>query len=236
MRSVDQWSLLRGTEEEQERGLNLAKNRYYKEPKNGSNIMELGVAYLWLRHYSSAYEHFYNVIQKNSIKGDVYFGMAGAAKWSLGMPKEAVSMWHAGLRANYTRTSGLGVRMPMLLFFATIVQPHLCEINQIKGLLSEVIKDVRIKNWPGPIAKMILTSDPLGLSEDTEGTHNSRWLHEFYTSLLQRSQNSNPVFKQTMHRLSSISQEEWTDKDTFPRRLWNEEFFLARYEGLSEQN
>jgi hypothetical protein len=251
MDNFNPWNLLRGTKKAQEEGLRLVERLYSEEP-NGSNRMQLGVAYLWLQRYESAYEHYYTAIHNHPRTGDSDFGMAGVAKWCLGKPDEAISQWRTGLNAKYARASGFGIRMPLLLFFATVRQPNVFDHKLAEKLLREKSADIRIRNWPGPIAKLLLDQVSItdlenycrGVKSSDAGktpfshpspqeTSNCLWLAEFYNSVLGLEQGVLTDFQNSMRKLSDTSQSEWQGENVFVSRLWNEEFFIARYEAAT---
>ena len=250
MERVNPWPLLRGEKAEQEQGLQLARQAYNEQPY-ASEAMTLGVALLWLARYADAWEHFHSRIETASRAGDNDYGMAGVAKWCLGKPDDAVSEWRAGLKAEYARTSGLGVRMPLLLFFAAIREPRVFDRRSAEKLLRETTADIRIRNWPGPIARLVLDqigeaefqNHCLGIRPGDMGKNpftrhkphevsNCQWLAEFYrTTLALEHGKSISDFKGSMEKLSDTSQPEWQDeKNVFTVRIWCEEFFLARNE------
>ena len=146
MEYVSPWPLLRGGRDEQEQGFRLVQQFYAEDPLFGSAIMTLGVALLWLERYTEAWEHFHAVIETAPRVGDVYYGMAGVAKWCLGRPDEAVSEWRAGLKAKYARASGLNVSSPLLLFFAAVREPRVFDRKSAEKLLLKTTKDIRIGN------------------------------------------------------------------------------------------
>lgn len=237
MQDINLWNLLRGGAQEQVEGLKLAERLYSQKP-SPSHEMQLGVAYLWLQDYESAYKHFHRTIQKNPKCGDNDYGMAGVSKWCLGRSEEAVSQWRSGLEAKYARATGLGVIMPMLIFFASVLKPEACKKDFAEKLLLKTTKDIRIKNWPGPIAKMLLDQisekdfqTQCNGNSDSD-TQNRRWLSEFYKIVLQYDCNqiSASIYKKSMQELADTSLPEWSCENTFLGRVWHEEFFLARYE------
>ena len=250
MERINPWPLLRGEKAEQVRGLQQLQEAH-AHYDNGSTIMELGVAYLWLHQYERAWEHFHNAIETFHIKGDAFYGMAGVAKWCLGKPDEAVAEWRGGLTAAYARASGLAVQMPLLLFFAAIREPGISDRTSAEQLLRELTTDRRIRNWPGPLARLIL--DDIGETEfhdhclgirpgDTgknpfarhsqQEISNCLWLADFYRNVLALKQSSSlSDVRRAMRKLSDTSQQEWQDENhVFTVRIWCEEFFLARYE------
>jgi tetratricopeptide (TPR) repeat protein len=213
----------------------MVQQAYAKQP-DPSHSMELGVALLWLRKYASAWEHYRSAIDADPARsGDNDYGMAGVAKWCLGKPDEAVAYWRAGLAANYARVSGLGVIMPLLLFFVSVVKPETVDEDSARKLLLEKTRDLRIRNWPGPIARFVLAEiDDDELQDHCQGadeqeTRDREWLAEFYRSLLRRRQMSVSGFKDSMHKLTDTTQPEWQDEAVFLSRIWNEEYFLARH-------
>src|SRR5213595_3977298 len=98
MKTDVRWDLIRAGKTEE--GLRLLKNAYGSKP-DASHIMELGAAYLWLREYREAWEHFKKAIDTYPRSNSAFFGMAGVAKWCLNDPEEAVKQWRAGLQAEY---------------------------------------------------------------------------------------------------------------------------------------
>lgn len=250
MEYISPWPLLRAGKAEQEQGLRLVQQFYAGDPLFGSAIMTLGVALLWLGRYAEAWQHFHSIIQKGVRVGDVYYGMAGVAKWCLGKPDEAVSEWRAGLRAEYARSSGLNVSSPLLLFFAAVREPTVCDRKLAERLLLDATKDSRIKNWPAPIVRLVL--DQISEAEfdnacrgiepgianknpfvrhSPQQTSDCLWLAEFYRSVLALERGTLSDFQDSMRKLSDTSQPEWEDeRNVFTVRIWHEEFFLARYE------
>ena len=84
-----------------------------------SRIMQMGVAYLWLEDYAAAWEHFHAANQRYPKHSAIFHEMAGAAKWCLDEPNDAVNQWLAGLKCAYADSAG-GVRCPLLLFTASV--------------------------------------------------------------------------------------------------------------------
>ena len=225
--------------------------------RSASTTMELGVALLWLGRYAEAWQHFHSVIETAPQSGDNDYGMAGVAKWCLGKPDEAVLEWRAGLKARYARASGLGIRMPLLLFLAAVRQPKVFDRRSAEKLLQEKMADIRIRNWPGPIAGLVLgqisetefQNHCLGINPGGTGKNpfarynqheasNCLWLADFYRNILALEQGTSlSDFKLSMRKLSDTSQQEWQDeKNVFTVRIWCEEFFLARHESRIEGN
>lgn len=227
--------MLRGGGAVQKEGLRMVREQYVHKP-DGSHIMELGVAYLFLRDFELAWEHFQTAALTYPRSGDAFYGMAGVAKWCMGDPNSAVSMWCDGLKAKYARASGLGIKMPLLLFFASAVRPEVCEMAYAKKLLAEKLTDRRIGTWPGPIARLLMGDiSDRDFRASCKGLNaldgrNRLWSAKFYVGLMERSSGNALTFKETMHALTNISDSEWQDEDILVSRLWHEEFFLARYE------
>jgi hypothetical protein len=250
MEYISPWPLLRGGTGERKEGLRLVQQAYADEP-SPSHAREFGIGLVWLGKYAEAWAHFRSVIETSKTTGDGDYGMAGVAKWCLDKPDEAVLEWRAGLKTKYARASGLGVRMPLLLFFAAVRQPKIFDRKLAEKLLREATLDVRIRNWPGPIARLVLDqiseaefqNHCLGIKPGDTGknpfarhkqyeTSNCLWLADFYRSILTLVQRTSlSEFKRSMRKLSDTSDQEWQDeKNVFTVRIWCEEFFLARYE------
>jgi len=234
---INPWPLLRAGEVEQEQGLRLVQQAYVEQPY-ASEAMTLGVALMWLGRYSEAWEHFHSFIETAPRVGDNSYGMAGVAKWCLGRPDEAVHEWRTGLRAEYARASGFGIIMPLLLFFAAVLQPDAPDRTSVEQLIRKKILDIRICNWPGPIAKLMIGEisysdfDNLCSVRSQQETSDRIWLGEFYKSLIQYEQSNHAVLVASMRKLTDTSQSEWQDDNVFLSRIWHEEFFLARHEAL----
>ena len=88
-----------------------------------SNTMQLGVAYLWVEDYGAARDHFDDANQRRPKRFDIFYGMAGVARWCLGRGEEAVDQWRTGLTCAYTDVARMGI--PLLIFAASVLQPHL---------------------------------------------------------------------------------------------------------------
>jgi tetratricopeptide (TPR) repeat protein len=112
------WQLLRYGDAE--RGLALLREAYMRQ-RSSSHIMELGVAYLWTGDYASASAHFRSAIEEFPRHASSFYGMSGVSHWCLGESNAAVADWLTGLKAQYSETAGLGIRLPLLLFSASIL-------------------------------------------------------------------------------------------------------------------
>jgi hypothetical protein len=228
MKKLDPWDMLRGGKIEQ--GLTLLRQSYEREPL-ASEIMELGVAYLWVKQYEQAFKHFQHEIKTYTHTMDAFFGMAGAAKWCLNDPAEAVSQWLSGLDVQYADAAG-GIQNPLLLFTASILRPEIYSRKEAEGLLRERVADRRAENWPGPLAMYLLDASYLPELEriiggDAEAPH-LRWTLVFYQGILARVRGDGSQFVQSMRETADISR--CPDEDEFLSRMWREEFFIARHE------
>ena len=238
MKNATPWTLVRAGKVEQRQGLQQLQIAHDRD-RNASTIMELGVAYLWLYQYQQAWEHFREAIETFQIKGDGFYGMAGVAKWCLGQPGEAVSQWRAGLEAKYARASGLGVTMPLLLFFASVVKSDVSEQSSARKLLLQKANDARINYWPGPLVKLVL--DQINQSEfqrhcraeSPKVARDREWVTEFYKSVMCFEQVGKSTFQKSMGKLANTTQPEWQQEEVLLTRIWSEEFFLARHEATS---
>jgi hypothetical protein len=232
------WPLLRAGKADQEQGLELCRQAYSQDP-SASHIMQLGIAHLWLKQYAQAWEHFSTVIDRKAPKGtshkhDSFYGMAGVAKWCLGERREAIAEWVLGLKAVYVNAGG--VKMPLLLYFASVVSPELYDNAAARKLMLEKTKEVLIQIWPGPILQLILGQITGGeLLRHAQGRHerdlrDNLWKAEFYRSLMRFKRSKISIFRESMYKMTDLQQPEWRDEDTFLSRIWGVEYFLARYE------
>jgi hypothetical protein len=242
MENSNLWGLLRSGNTDQEKGLELARCAYGKNLDN-SHTMQLGVALLWLGQYHHAWEHFRQAIERNpKMTLERFYGMAGVAKWCLGENGKAVAEWLAGLKAKYAGAAGLGVKMPLLLLFASVIKAEVYDENCAMTLVKKKAKDRRINNWPGPILQWIAGQiDGNALLERSQGryeyqTRNHVWQAEFYESLNKIREIGHTGFRESMQRLADTSQPEWRDENIFLTRIWTEEFFLARNEAMIADN
>jgi hypothetical protein len=236
MESCDYWNLLRSGEKSQiEQGLRQL-NQAHTEKPYVHTIFELGVACLWLRDYETGWQNFRKSIDTGPTTTSSDFGMAGAAKWCLGEFKKAVDEWKPGLKAQYADANGLNLEIPLLLFLASVLKPEAFEKRLALEVLTKKARDRRIKEWPGPIVRLILgqigESDFRNLCKgrDEPDTLDQHWLAEFYRGVLLFGEGKHSQFKETMRKLADTSRPEWSDENYFLSRVWTPEFFIARYE------
>ena len=198
--------------------------------------MELGVAYLWTEDYASASAHFESAIKDFPGHATSFYGMAGVSQWCLGQPSAAVADWRVGLTAQYADTSGLGIRLPLLLFVACILEPKAFRRSEAEGILQEKVKDGRARPWRGMLARFALgladKEDCLALeplTKDFERQHRE-WMVRFYQYLLLFGNGDlTPAqFFELMRRATDTSQPEFFDQNYFLSLMWSEEFFIAR--------
>src|SRR5690349_2826142 len=102
------WNLIRRGD--QELAIGKLREAYSHNP-SPSRTMELGVAFLWVEDYRSAWEHFDFANRQQPKHSAAFYGMSGVAKWCLNERREAVSQWRAGLGCAYADAAG-GVESP----------------------------------------------------------------------------------------------------------------------------
>jgi hypothetical protein len=217
-----------------ENGLRLLHDAYLRKP-SASQILSLGVAYIWAKRYEEAFSHFQRSMLAYRNTMSSFYGMAGAAKWCLNEPDAAVKEWVSGLSAEYADGAG-GVALPLLLFAASILRPKVFSTTDAVRLLEEKARDPRIEFWPGPLAEFVLgrTDETMALSEcvgfNTAGSRTYVWQLRFYIGVLELRRGKDANFKYAMASAADISGPQWSDENVFTRRLWREEFFIARHE------
>lgn len=206
-----------------------------------SHIMELGIGYLWTGKYEAAWEHFQHAIKTSSLSISSFYGMAGVAKWCMDEPVVATEQWVAGLASGYA-DGGVGTHIPLLLLCASILRPGIYLRREAEQILAPKIEDARVKYWPGPLAMFVLNLiDESVLEErsvqgkDRKTPPSAKWLIAFYKRVLEleRGRLNLQEFKGAMQRMADTSDPEWSDERTFLYLLWNEEFFIARYEACT---
>jgi tetratricopeptide (TPR) repeat protein len=231
MNSDEPWVLLRTQRIDD--GLQELQQAFDANP-TPSHIMELGIAYMWVERYQIARDHFQSAIEQYHGSMSSFYGMAGAANWCLGEFDEAVASWRSGLNAEFKDTAGLGIHLPLLLWFASIVKPSVFETGAAKRILSEKCKDSRIEEWPGPIASWILHnidySELLNQCrcESPSETADRHWLSDFYKAVINFEDSTDIDSQNSFLKLTDQSRPEWSDEAFFLARMWSEEFFLAR--------
>jgi lipoprotein NlpI len=216
-----------------ELGLRQMHEAYLKKP-DASHVTSLGIAYLWAGEYEKAFEHFQRSMLtfRHSMSG--FYGMGGVAKWCLNEPQLAIEQWVSGLTAQYADGAG-GVSLPLLLFVASVLRPESYSQVDAQRLLIDKVKDARIGYWPGPLAQFVLGQfdEAMALSQcvgwNDHGSRGREWLLRFYIGILEFRSGNIANFKLSMKTAADTSGPEWLDKNIYPRRLWNEEFFIARH-------
>jgi len=213
--------------------------REYGKKETASHIMTLGVAYLLLRKYAEAFEHFENATETYRMAGDRFFGMAGVAKWCVGETDEAVEQWQAGLRAKYADGAG-GIGLPMILFTTSIMKPSAFPRADAVAILEKKARDPRVSNWPGPLGQFLLgqidrdalADGLMGVNEnDTAVRH---WQARFYYGVAELERGNRRGFTETLRDCVEAAVDETKPERFFTSCLWHEEFFIARHEVSGE--
>ncbi len=240
--AVSSWKMMR--EGDKESALLRMKERFakawkpeYSMPSCGSEVMELGVAYLWLEDYLAAKEHFDFYNQQYPRHSHDTYDMAGTAMWCMGKRAEAVHQWQRGLDVDYADV-GYGITPPLLLFFASVVQPSLYSRTEAESLLAERLADPRANRWPAPLAQyMIGRIDFPELQQMAvwkgrdDITADNYWQAGFWRGVSELQRGNTINYRNSMRETANVS---WADYDRdnrdFLGKLWCPEFFLARHE------
>jgi hypothetical protein len=201
-----------------------------------SHIMELGVAYLWAQEYQAAWEHFDAANRRQPKYMDIFYGMAGAAKWCLCEMEAAVAQWRIGVRCRYADGAG-GMGSPLLLFFASVVEPRLFERTEAEKLISKRADNPsRVRNWPGPVGQFVLGRINAGvllakMAESKSKDASDLLLVEFYIGVLARARGDMQDFERQMQKAAATSDDDFdVNNRQYLAKLWCPAFFLARYE------
>jgi hypothetical protein len=209
----------------------------YRTDSGTSEAMELGVAYLWLQEYEKAYQHFQTFNEKYPLHSSVTYAMAGTAKWCMDQPIDAVKCWKIGLNSEFSDTAGLGFKLPLLLYFTSVVRPNILPASEAMLLLSAKSDDSRAKGWGGSLARFVqgkINEDEL--RKECPGRHDDEtilhhWVADFYVAVVAHANRNEIRYLDLMRRVASLS---WSDYDSnnraFLSKLWSGEFFLARHE------
>jgi hypothetical protein len=190
---------------------------------------------MWAGDYTVACQHFHQAIETYQQRTDIFYGMAGAAKWCMEAPDAATKYWLSGIDAPYA-VGGSVVRLPLLLFAASILRPGIFPRQEAESIMRQKVKDPRAKNWPGPLAKFVLSLiDESSLSEsgkENEALPHRMWLAIFYKRLLDLSREKLNLaeFRSMMREMVETSRVEWSKEAHFFYLMRCEEFFIARHE------
>lgn len=235
------WHLLRYGD--RDRAIALIREAYMREP-TPSYIMELGIAYLWIRDYRSAAEHFTNAIGRFPQSMSSFYGMAGVAQWCLQEDGTAVDTWQTGLRAEYADAAGLGVKIPLLLLVASILKPDVFARKKAEVILRKKSNDPRASRWPGALTRLVLGEmSPQELPSPIAHVGNERvarqhkeWLVQFYQCILEFGSGAitSSQLAVSMRTATDTTAPQFSDDNYFVDAIWNEEFFIARQRGESE--
>lgn len=215
--------------------LRYLEDAYARDP-SASEMMELGVAYLWVGSYGAASDHFITAVKEQPVVGDAFYAMAGAAAWCLGNPREAIARWTNGLSCGYTDWAG-GVTLPLLLFFASVVRSGVFSQREAKEILSRRLSSPLAETWPAGLAEFVLGRINLlevrrkyeCLSEGDELV--CEWWTQFYVGVLAFAHGNLPQYVERMQAAAKTCDDDFdSSKGQFLGKLWHAEFFIARYE------
>lgn len=229
-------------------GLAILRERYGSDP-SASEIMELGVAYLWLGEYQEAERHFRHATKTYRHSISNFFGMAGTAKWCVDEHAAAVEYWRSGLNAGYADPAGVGI--PLLLFTASVLQPAVFPGKKAEEILMKKAESSCADRWPGSLSRFVLGMDsdiksimgvrpwPISALEEAERKRREQadklsreWLVQFYGRIIE-FYNGLLTMKQLrefMCGAADTSLPEFGNEHYFLSLMWSEEFFIARHE------
>jgi hypothetical protein len=150
---MEMWELLR--QGRLEEAIRVTRDEYAKDLKNPSLAIRLGVGYLWLRDWETAWKHFSDFTEGYPSTTDFAFKYAGAAKWCAGDRAAAVAEWKQGIDVDYADMGG-GITIPLHLYFAAAVKPDLMPMGEAVELLQLRLQAKPHNGWPGYLAKLVL--------------------------------------------------------------------------------
>jgi lipoprotein NlpI len=202
-----------------------------------SEVMELGVGYLWIDDFEAAFDHFNFVNQRYPRHAHCTYDMAGTAMWCMGNRIAAVDQWQRGLDVDYADL-GYGFSPPLLLFFASIVEPNLFSRAEAETLLAKRLDDPRANRWPASLAEFVIGRidfDALrqkGIDKNDENwTAFHHWLADFWRGVLELEHGNAVGYRELMRQTANVSWVEYDrDKRAFLGKLWCPECYLARHE------
>lgn len=230
----DPWDLLAANKQVQAvRAAKLAADQEW----DASEIMELGNVYMWLRKYRHALQHFQKALRTYPNTICCFYGMAGTASWCLGEEEEAVDLWRQGLKAQYADAAG-GVRLPLLLYVASVLEPKLISLSDSKALLRTKASSPSVKKWrfwPGPLAEFVVGRidetelNRLAATEHVDETIGQQWEGAFYKGILALERGDQDEFRRAMRETCAAARLEHPERHTFLGMVWREELYIARH-------
>ena len=150
---MDMWELLRRGRSKE--AIQVAQRDYSNDPRNPSLAIRLGVGYLWLRDWETAWKHFCDFTDIYPSTTDFAYKFAGTAKWCAGERAAAVIEWKQGIDVDYADMGG-GITIPLHLYFAAAVEPDLMSMDEVVELLRSRLQAKPHDGWPGYLAKFLL--------------------------------------------------------------------------------
>lgn len=234
---MDDWDKLRhGHAEQCVESLRIA---FLEDATNPSLAIRLGAIYLWLRDWEAAYDHFQLFAERYPWSADFVFCFLGTAKWCAGERRGAISEWQKGVDCDYSDMAG-GITIPLHLYFASVTQPALADIDDAVKLLETRIRSPRGHRWPGIIASLVLghIDKPMALADaakdDPNGTALHEWHLDFWSGVRQLARGDRSSFLSAMKKTGEVSWDEFDmDRDTFISKARSTVLHLARYEGAA---
>lgn len=217
------------------RGVSYLKEECERDYSH-TNIRELGLAYLWLRRFDEAVEHFERAIEAHvNFSSSSLFTFRGVAEWGMNRGPKAVSSWREALGAMYGDSGGANAQPALLLFFAAVVAPGLVPANEVRALLSKKAADTRGRaSWPAPIAAYVIGETdemdvcPSSTPRSAALTRSQHWQVKFYRGLLAKQRGQVSTFDMVMRGAVDEVVDARNSLIDFIDYIWHEEFFLAR--------
>jgi hypothetical protein len=134
---------------------------------------------------------------------------------------------------------GVGLYIPLLLYFASILRPTSIGKSLVLEILKGKATDRRICEWPGSIVLRVLgekgATDVYNecYQSDELETVQRRWEAAFYEEVVSYDPKSQSRFEKRMQALADTSSPEWKLYELFEAKMRSAEFFLARHEAQS---
>lgn len=212
------------------------RDNFAKETST-SHAMELAVGYLWVKDFQRAKQHLQQFSDNYPNHADCVYALAGVAEWCMGKPIDAVREWYCGLHANFVDWSG-GLTVPILLVFASLVEPHSFNLAEAEELLEKRLDGSISASWPAPLARYVAgqitlqAARRIGVDERQEDAILLHlWQLGFWAAVREYSRDNAVTFR---NRMNELSQSTWDEYDQSNRlflcKLWTPEFYLARFE------
>lgn len=217
------WDLLKAGQTEA--GIEMLRE-FYRRDSWHSNAFSLAHAYLFATQYAAAVELVDGILSKHPKQMAGHYATRGVLHWVLSNRPHAILCWKDGLDCAYADFAG-GISVPLLLFFASVREPTLCEMGLVHKILKKRLKRVVAMHWPGPLGRYVIgeitEAEIRQVAAEQVKPRNPQYRAEvdFYTGVLRLQAGDRQGYFEFLRKCRDAVQE---------CAIIPDEFYLARYE------